>query len=221
MFNRFGLINFEAVPLERFGLEKKWKRLATLQNEAQDLIGRYQEAAQKVAELEQGRQGARDRDLDAHAGALRTGGEVPEPEHEAALDKELDGAVRTRDALQRAVEGAIADVSAYRLEHAAALQRDVAQALEGVAAKLSEHARAAAALYGEYESGTQEARRLVPPRPAEENHSGPQDSTVILGPLTRQTASFAGPNPGEVQRVLSYLASLGAESSSSEATPAA
>ncbi len=207
MFNRFGLIDFDTVPLERFGLEKKWKRLATLQNEAQDLIGRYQEAAQKVAELEQGRQAARDRDLDAHAAALRTGGEIPEPEHEAALDKELAGAVRTRDALQRAVEGAIADVTAYRLEHAAKLQADIEAALSTKAQELARHAREAAALYAEFEDGKLEARRLIPPQGAPENTGEPQNSSVLIGPMSTRTLS--GPNRGDVEAVLSYLASLG------------
>src|SRR5215216_2970975 len=138
MFDRFGLISFQAVPLEKFGLKRKWKKLDKLQREAEGLIGRYQEAAGQVAELEQGRQEARDKDLDAHAAALRSGSEAPSSatEHEAALDKELAGAIRTRDALQRATEGAIADVASYRLEHASALQADISAALDAKARTL-------------------------------------------------------------------------------------
>jgi len=125
MFDRFGLIRFEAVPLERFGLEKKYKKLDELQQEAEGLIDRYQEAAAKVAGLEQGRQDARDKDLDAHASALRKGDEVPEAEHEAKLDEELAGAVRTRDALQRAVEGGICKSCGSASDHAATFSRSL------------------------------------------------------------------------------------------------
>ncbi len=209
MFDRFGLISFQAVPLERFGIHKKWRRLDKLQREAEGLIDRYQEAAAKVAELEQGRQDARDKDLDASATALRSGAEAPEPEHEAALDKELAGAVRTRDALQRAVEGAMADVTSYRLEHVSTLQQDITAALDAKAQELAEHARAAAALYAEVEDGRLEARRLVPVQSAPENTSGPQDTTVLLGPMTTRTVS--GPARGDIEAILSYLASLGSE----------
>jgi len=207
MFDRFGLIRFEAVPLERFGLQKKWRRLDKLQQEAEGLIGRYQEAAASVADLEQGRQDARDKDLDAAAAALRTGDEVPEAEHEAALDKELAGAVRTRDALQRAVEGALADVASYRLEHATRLQEEISAALDAKAQELAEHARAAAALYAEVEDGRLEAKRLAPVQGAPENTGEPQDTTVLLGPMTTGTIA-GGPNRGEVEAVLNYLSSL-------------
>ncbi len=209
MFDRFGLISFQAVPLERFGLKTKWKKLDKLQQEAEGLITRYQEAAAKVEVLEQGRQAARDRDLDAHADALRSGGEAPEPEHEAALDQDLAGAIRTRDALQRAVEGAMVDVTSYRLEHAFALQEDISAALDAKARKLAEYASVAAALYAEVEDGRLEARRLVPKQAAPENTSGPQDTTVLLGPMTTRTVS--GPARGDIEAALSYLASLGSE----------
>ncbi len=207
MFDRFGLIRFEAVALARFGLQKKWRRLDKLQQEAEGLIGRYQEAAAKVAELEQGRQDARDKDLDAAAAALRKGDEVPEAEHEAALDKELSGAARTRDALQRAVEGAMADVASYRLEHVLTLQQDISAALDARAQELAEHARAAAALYAEVEDGRLVAKRLAPVQGAPENTGAPEDTTVLIGPMTTGTIA-GGPNRGEVEAVLSYLAGL-------------
>ncbi len=209
VFDRFGLIRFEAVALERFGLQKKWRRLDKLQQEAEGLIGRYQEAAAKVADLEQGRQDARDKDLDAAAAALRSGpsAEALEPEHEAALDKELAGAVRTRDALQRAVEGAMAEVASYRLEHATTLQQEITAALDAKAQELAEHAGAAAALYAEVEDGRLEAKRLAPVRGAPENTGEPQDTTVLIGPMTTGTIA-GGPNRGEVEAVLNYLSSL-------------
>jgi len=207
MFNRFGLISFEAVPLERFGLEKKYKKLVAMQAETQDLIRQYEEAAGRVAVLEQARPDALDRDLNAHARALRKGDEVPEAEHEAKLDEELAGAVRTRDALQRAVEGAMADVASYRLEHVFTLQQDITAALDARAQDLAEHARAAAALYAEVEDGRLVAKRLAPAQAAPENTGAPQDTTVLIGPMTTGTIA-GGPNRGDIEAVLNYLSSL-------------
>ncbi len=212
VFDRFGLIAFEAVPLSRFDLEKRWKRLGALQDEAQDLIGRYQEALAKVAALEQGREDARDKDLTAQAAALRSSrsshDELPEPEHELALDKDLEGARRSMQALQRATEGAIADVNAYRAKHAASLAEDIQEALGAKARALADHARQAAAIYAEVEDGKALARRFgPPPPPAQENTGAPEDTTVLIGPMTTGTIA-GGPNRGEVEAVLSYLAGL-------------
>ena len=178
--------------------------------QTQDLIDRYQEAAALVANLEQGRAEARDKDLDVHAQAIRTGADVPdEPEHEAALDKELAGAIRTRDAFQRAVEGAMADVASYRLEACSRLQQDISAALDGRSQELAKHARAAAALFAEYEDGQLVAKRVGGPRQgAPENSGAPMDSAVLIGPMSTRTIS-AGPARGDVEAVLSYLASLG------------
>jgi len=213
MFDRFGLIAFEAVPLSRFDLEKGWKKLAALQNEASDLLGRYQEAAATLAALEQGREDARDKDLTAQAAALRSSrsshDELPEPEHELALDKDLEGAGRSMRALQRATEGAIADVNAYRAKHAASLAADIQAALGAKADALAEHARQAAAIYAVLEDGKALARRFVPPPPpAQENTGAPEDTTVLIGPMTTGTIA-GGQGRGEVEAVLNYLASLG------------
>jgi hypothetical protein len=210
VFDRFGLVAFEAVPLSRFDLEKRWKKLAALQDEAQDLIDRYQEALAKVAALEQGREDARDKDLTAQAAALRRSShdELPGPEHELALDKDLEGARRSVQALQRATEGAIADVNAYRAKHAASLAADIQAALGARADTLAEHARQAAAIYAVLEDGKALAQRFgPPPPPAQENSGSPQDTTVLLGPMTTGTIA-GGPNRGEVEAVLNYLSSL-------------
>jgi hypothetical protein len=214
MFDRFGLVAFEAVPLSRFGLEKRWKKLAALQDEAQDLIDRYQEALAKVAALEQGREDARDKDLTAQAAALRRSShdELPGPEHELALDKDLEGARRSMQALQRATEGAIADVNAYRAKHAASLAADIQEALSARASTLAEHARQAAAIYAEVEDGKALAQRFgPPPPPAQENTGEAQDTTVLIGPMSTGTVA-GGPPRGEVEAVLAHLASLGSES---------
>ena len=102
----------------------------------------------------------------------------------------------------------MADVASYRLQHASKLQQDVEAALDGRAQELAKHARAAAALYAEFEDGKLEAKRLGGPRQgAPENTGEPQNSAVLIGPMSRQT--LAGPNRGDIEAVLSYLASLG------------
>lgn len=98
-------------------------------------------------------------------------------------------------------------MTAYRLEHAAKLQADIAAALSTKAQELARHAREAAALYAEFEDGKLEAKRLIPPQGAPENTREPQDSSVLIGPMNTRT--ITGPNRGDVEAVLSYLASLG------------
>jgi hypothetical protein len=58
------------------------------------------------------------------------------------------------------------------------------------------------------EDGKALAQRFgPPPPPAQENSGSPQDTTVLLGPMT--TGPIAGgPNRGEVEAVLNYLSSL-------------
>src|SRR5215210_7417072 len=185
--------------------------LSVASSAALETAWQVKEAEGRAVELEQGRQGTRDKDLDEHASALRSGAEVPSSatEYEAALDREIAGAIRTRDALQRATEGALADVASYRLKHASALQEDIGAALDAKAQDLAEHARTAAALFSEVEDGRAEARRLVPREAAPENTGGPKDTTVLLGPVT--TRSVSDMPRGQVEAVLSYLASMGSE----------
>ena len=207
MFDRFGNVTFQAVPLARFGLAKKWKRLDTLQREALALAERYMEAAREAERLEASRPAARERDLDAHAAALRAGGEIPGPEAEAQLDRELRDALRNRDALMRAAEGAGRDAEEYRREHADALQADVEAALQVKAEAIRKLATEAATLYAEYEVGRALANQFAPPPvAAEENHGEPEKVTAIVGPMTR--ASTGGQSVAEVQAALAYLAAL-------------
>jgi hypothetical protein len=105
-------------------------------------------------------------------------------------------------------ENAIADVNRHRAEHASRLQRDVAEALERTATTLAQRARETSNLYAEYQAVEQDLRRLTPRVPQEENSGAPVDSAVLIGPMSTRVVS--GPNPGQVEAVLSYLASLNA-----------
>jgi hypothetical protein len=64
----------------------------------------------------------------------------------------------------------------------------------------------------------QDLRRLTPRAPQPENTGAPQDVAHLIGPMGTRVVS--GPNPGEIQAVLDYLASLGpaAEITGSEAS---
>ncbi|MEJ7815962.1 MAG: hypothetical protein WKF53_12385 [Rubrobacter sp.] len=218
MFDRFGQVAFEPLPLERLGLIPKFKRLAAVQEEAATLIARYWAADRDVRTLEAGRSDARDKDLEAGARALRAGKEAPEghtPTHESALDKDLTTVTRTRDVLERAVTDVIAEAMALKQKNAAALTREMDAAIRSRAASLAEHARQAARLYAEVEDAERDVRRLIPPPPAASLENVPAGPTrVIFAPLTRGVAS---PTRGDIERILAYLTSLGAPESPGEA----
>ena len=118
----------------------------------------------------------------------------------------VEGAIRTRDALQRAAEGAVSDAHALRARHAAAIHADVQQALQKTARDLAQRARATSALFTEYQATEADLRRLTPPPAPEENTGQPQDSALLIGPLSR--TNTGGPNPGQVAAILDHLASL-------------
>lgn len=206
MFNRFGEIAFEAVPLERFGLASRWKKLAAVQGEAAEMIRRYKAAERDVATLEAGRVEARDKDLRAAAVAVRAGKEAPPAAAEADLDRDLSAAIRQRDILERAASDAIEEAHALRAKHAPALSADIREALGKKAAELADHARRAAALYAEVEDGKQTASRLIPAPPPVESNAPAQDTQVFInGPAM---STMRGPARGEIEAALSYIASM-------------
>src|SRR5215210_2387314 len=100
--------------------------------------------------------------------------------------------------------------TAWQVKEAEGRAVELEQGRQGTRDKdLAEHARTAAALFSEVEDGRAEARRLVPREAAPENTGGPKDTTVLLGPVT--TRSVSDMPRGQVEAVLSYLASMGSE----------
>ena len=214
MIDRFGQIAFEPVPLERFELASKWKKLETIQNEAAKLIGRYREAENEARALAAKRDAARDTDLETAASAVRAGKDAPEPRAVPALERKLVAATRTREILERAAGDAIGEAQAERQRHAAGLASDIQAALDKSAAALADHARQAVALYAKIEDGRRDAARLVPP-PAPPAETGPPGSgeaarsTVLASQFVATTSQrTASPDRGTVERVLSHLAAL-------------
>ena len=208
--DRFGNWLFDPVPLD--ALKLSWPELAGMQNEARHLIEQHAQASQAVAELEQLRPGAREQDLDAGALALRAGSSVPPPKAEPALEKKVEGARRTRDAFQRAASSAIGEMDAFKRLHAGALEADAARSLGILRSKLSDHAKRTAALYAEAESAAASVKKLAAPAvaPPETGPPGSGDaarSTVIM-PSVATTGQSAGPERGDIERVLSHLAGL-------------
>jgi hypothetical protein len=212
MFNRFGDWAYEEVPLAALGL--KWPRLAAAQDEVRGLIEQHTEASQAVSALEAKRGAAREQDLDGAATALRAGSEVPEPTAEPALEKKLSGAIRTRDAFQRAASGAISDFESFKRLHAGALEADAARSLGVLRGKLADAAKRAASLYAESEAAAASVKKLAvpappPPETGPPGSSDPDRLTVLAPQFVATTSRSAGPQPGDIERVLSHLAGLG------------
>jgi hypothetical protein len=204
MIDRFGNWLFEPVALDALGLN--WPKLAGIQNEVRHLIGEHAEAARSVTELEATREGAREQDLDSAATAIRAGAGAPSPKAEPALEKKLVGAVRTRDAFSRAVSNAIEELEAFKRQHAGALEADAARSLGVLRNKLSDHARETSALYVEAEAAAASVKKLAPPAVAPPESSAAGQDTVYAPQFAAQTSRSAGPERGEIDRVLGYLA---------------
>jgi len=206
-FDRFGNWAYEPIELDALGLN--WPKLQERQAEARHLIAQHAEASQAVTTLEAGRGAAREDDLDAGARSLRAGSAVPAPKAEPALEKKLVGARRTRDAFERAASSAIAELSDFKLKHAASLEADAARSLAVLRRKLSDHARQTAALYAEAESAAASVKKLAPPAVAPPESSAAGQDTVYAPQFAARTSRSAGPERGEIDRVLSHLVALG------------
>jgi hypothetical protein len=204
-----GSLQLDAVPLARLGIAALWPELDRMQREAASLLARHREAEREALTLEQSRPAARERDLDAHADALRKGTKPPQPKHEAALDTELEVATRNRDALERAAESVIDEVEAFKREHAAELYADVVRAMRDKAHQLRDRAAEAARLYAEIENGKADLKKLAPAAAAIEDDSPAGPTTHVLGLATMQV--ITGPNRGEVEGALAYLSEVVSE----------
>jgi hypothetical protein len=173
------------------------------------LIGEHAQAAREVTALEATRDGAREQDLDAAAAALRAGGAVPSPKAEPALQKKVESAVRTRDAFSRAVSSAIAEMDAFKLKHSASLLADATWSLEALRGKLAEKAKQTAAIFAESEAAAASVKKLQPPAVAPPESSAAGQDTSYAPQFTHGTSRSAGPDRGEIDRVLNFLGALG------------
>ncbi len=205
--DRFGNWLFDPVPLDALGLN--WPQLAGMQNEARHLIGEHAEAVRAVAELEAKRGAAREKDLDDAATAIRAGSGVPSLKAEPALQKKIEGAVRTRDAFGRAVSNAIEELENFKRVHSASLLADATWSLEALRGELAEKAKQTSSIFAESEAAAASVKKLEPPvaAPAESGEAAAR-STVYAPQFVHTTSRSAGPGRGDIERVLSHLAGL-------------
>ncbi len=110
----------DTIPLKSLGLERKWARLAELQDELAGLQLVQQQAEAQASVLHNEFPGASERDLIEAAQALRAGGEPPsEGTHEKAVQERLERARKDAIVYRRAAEQVMSDIGALRARHQA------------------------------------------------------------------------------------------------------
>ncbi len=206
-FDRFGNWAYEPIELDALGLN--WPRLQAAQAEASHLLAQYAEASQAVTTLEAGRGAAREDDLDAGARALRAGSSVPPPKAEPALEKKLVGARRKMAAYERAASSVISEMDAFKRLHASELEADAARSLGVLRSKLAKNAKETASLYAESEAAAASVKKLAVPAPPPPESTAAGQDTVYAPQFVARTSRSAGPDRGEIDRVLSHLQELG------------
>lgn len=193
------------VPLKALGLEKKWARLARLQEEVAGLQKQALQAGTEVESLQNQLAPAREKDLDAEARAMRSGKEAPEATHEPEIQRRLERARRDHAVLSRAAEAATADLGVFRAKHRAQLFEDVARARHEIAQEVARSAREALAAFGNYENLHYALKDLQPPATAAEPSAPARNTNVFMG---FNTTRRAGPDRGVIEGTLQHLISL-------------
>ena len=195
------------LDLKRYGIADEFPKLARLEAEVADLERRRAEAEAAVFVARNAISGAREKDEQAAAQALRGGKAMPEAKHEAKAQAALEDAERTLTAYQKAVEGATSELAAFTAEHRTEIARAIVAALRDKAARLRELTAEAAPLYATIEDSKYDLKNLTPPPPVD--HDAPaRDSFTVIGPVTSQAGA---PQRGTVEEVLAHLASLEAQ----------
>jgi hypothetical protein len=190
--------------LERYGIADRWPKLNAMRQEIADLEARRGEAEAAVFAAREAIRAAQEQDAEAAAKAIRAGKSVPDGKHERKVLAALEDAQRNLAAYARAATDAQADLARFTAKHRAEIRADILGALRDKARRLNEHATEAAQLYATIADASYDLKDLTPPPPSEEA-AGPGQNMVDIVNITRQ--SF-GPNRGDVEGALSYLASL-------------
>jgi hypothetical protein len=204
MLDRFGNFSFDPIPLDE--LDLNWPRLQAAQAEVSHLLGEHAQASQAVAELEAKRGAAKELDLDDAATAIRAGSGAPPPKALPALERKIEGAVRTRDAFGRAVSNALKELESFKRANAVALEADAARSLLLLRTKLAEKAKETSAVFAEAESAAASVKKLAPPAVAPPESLAPGQDSVYAPQFTHGTSRSAGPDRGTIESVLSHLA---------------
>jgi hypothetical protein len=195
------------LDLNRYGLADKWPKLRAMQEEIASLEYHKGKAEGEVAAAQGAISAAQERDAEAAAKAIRAGKDVPKATHEAKALGALEDAERTLAAYRKALADVESDLARFVAEHRDALRAAMVEALNENDRELAHHAREAARRYAFREDAKYDLKQFAPPlAPPDENAPAQRLSTTVIG-VTTQRAS--GPNRGDVEAMLAYLASLG------------
>jgi hypothetical protein len=190
--------------LDRYGIADKWPKLTAMRQEVADLEARRGEAEAAVVAAREAIGTAQEQDAEAASKAIRAGKSVPDGKHERKVLAALEDAQRNLAAYARAATDAQADLARFTAKHRAEIRADILGALREKARRLNEHATEAAQLYATIADSQYDLKELTPAPPPDEPAGTGQNMVDIIN-VTRQ--SF-GPNRGDVEGALSYLAGL-------------
>jgi len=207
MYNRFGQLAADPFPLEKFGLQERYPKLAALQREVHKLDARRIEAERDLVAQRQGVGQARQKDTEAAGKALRAGKDMPAAKHEVDANEMVREAERKLAALSDATAAAAQDLTAEQRKHATALIEDLTRARAETAKRVAGQATTLLADYGLFLDAEDIGKRFAPPAPVPDENAPAQDTTLVIN---APRATPAGPQRGDVESVLSHLASLGA-----------
>jgi hypothetical protein len=190
--------------LDRYGIAERWPKLNAMRQEIAELEARRGEAEAAVVAAREAIRAAQEQDTEAASKAIRGGKSVPDAKHERKALAALEDAQRNAAAYTRAAADAQTDLARFTAKHRAEIRADILGALRDKAQRLHEHATEAAQLYATIADSHYDLKDLTPP-PASDEPAGTGQNMVSIISVTRQ--SF-GPNRGDVEGALSYLASL-------------
>jgi len=208
MYNRFGQLAVDPFPLERFGLEERYSKLAALQREVHKLDARRIEAERDLVAQRQGVGQAQQKDTEAAGKALRAGKDMPAAKHEAAANRKVQEAARKLAALSDAAASAAQDLTAEQRKHATALIEDLGRARAEAAKRVAEQATTLLTDYGLFLDAEDIGKRFAPPAPVPDESAPAQDTTFIIN---APRATPTGPQRGDVETVLGHLSRLEAD----------
>jgi Skp family chaperone for outer membrane proteins len=207
MYNRFGQLAVDPFPLERFGLEERYPKLAALQREVHKLDARRIEAERDLVAHRQGVGQARQKDTEAAAKALRAGSDMPQAKHEVAANEKVREAERKLAALENATAAAAQDLTDEQRKHSGALLEDLTRARAAAAKRVAEQATTLLADYGLFLDSEDIGKRFAPPAPVPDENAPAQDTTFVI----HAPRAATGPQRGDVEAVLSHLSRLEAD----------
>ena len=195
------------INLKALNLEARWPKLARLQDEIKHLEKHTRAAEVEVSTRRAAISPSRERDLDAAASAIRSGAKSPKTSNEDEAKGRPQVAERNHAVMTRALEAARTDYGVFLQKHRAELFRDVAKQRSQIAREAAASAREALAAYSRFEDLRYVLKGLEPPIEAADNTAPAQRlTTAVIG---LQTTGSTGPDRGQVEAMLSYVASLG------------